>query len=47
MNGNEAGGQMPEFIDRAKHAKDWPKDTIPPKEKPSFTRDWSLPKGPF
>jgi len=33
--------------DRAKHAKDWPKDTLPPKEKPPFNRDWRLPKGPF
>jgi hypothetical protein len=33
--------------DRAKHAKDWPKATIPPKEKPPFNRDWRLPKGPF
>jgi len=33
--------------ERAKHAKDWPKDTIPPKEKPPGNRDWRLPKGPF
>jgi hypothetical protein len=33
--------------DRAKHAADWPKDTIPAKEKPPFNRDWRLPKGPF
>jgi hypothetical protein len=33
--------------DRARHAKDWPKDTIPTKEKPPFNRDWRLPKGPF
>ena len=33
--------------ERAKHAKDWPKDTLPPKEKPRFNRDWRLPKGPF
>jgi hypothetical protein len=33
--------------ERAKHAKEWPKDTIPPKEKPPFNRDWHLPKGPF
>ena len=32
---------------RAKHAADWPKDTIPPKEKPPCNRDWRLPKGPF
>jgi len=33
--------------DRAQHAKDWPKDTIPTREKPPFNRDWRLPKGPF
>ena len=33
--------------ERAKHGKDWPKDTIPPKEKPPFNRDSRLPKGPF
>ena len=33
--------------DRAKHGKEWPKDTMPPKEKPPFNRDWRLPKGPF
>lgn len=33
--------------ERAKHATSWPKDTIPPKEKPPFNRDWRLPKGPF
>jgi hypothetical protein len=33
--------------ERAKHAKDWPKDTLPPKEKTPFNRDWHLPKGPF
>ncbi len=33
--------------ERAKHAKDWPKDTIPPREKPVSNRDWRLPKGPF
>ena len=33
--------------DRAKHAKDWPKDTLPPREKPVSNRDWRLPKGPF
>ncbi len=33
--------------ERAKHAKDWPKDSVPPKEKPAFNRDWRLPKGPF
>jgi hypothetical protein len=33
--------------ERAKHAAEWPKDIIPPKEKPSFNRDWRLPEGPF
>ena len=33
--------------DRAEHVKDWPNDSIPPKEKPPFNRDWRLPKGPF
>jgi len=33
--------------DRAKHAKEWPKATIPPKEQPCSNRDWRLPKGPF
>ena len=33
--------------ERARHAKEWPKDAIPPKEKPPFNRDWRLPKGPF
>ena len=33
--------------ERAKHARDWPKDTLPPKVKPPFHRDWRLPKGPF
>lgn len=33
--------------ERAKHAKEYPKDTIPPKEKPISNRDWRLPKGPF
>jgi hypothetical protein len=33
--------------ERAKHAKAWPNDTIPPKEKPPFNRDWRLPKGPL
>ena len=32
---------------RAKHAAEYPKDTMPPKEKPCFNRDWRLPKGPF
>ena len=33
--------------DRAKHAKEWTKAPLPPKEKPPFNRDWRLPKGPF
>ena len=49
----------PEFLDpaedcpyasddeRSQHAKGWPKDTLPAKEKPPFNRDWRLPKGPF
>lgn len=33
--------------ERAEHAKDYPQDKIPPKEKPPHNRDWRLPKGPF
>ncbi len=33
--------------ERAKHAAEWPKDEMPPKEKLPFNRDWRLPKGPF
>ncbi len=33
--------------ERADWARQWPNDTIPPKEKPPFNRDWRLPKGPF
>lgn len=33
--------------ERAKHAKEYPKDKIPPKVKPISHRDWRLPKGPF
>jgi hypothetical protein len=33
--------------ERGKHALEWPKDTLPPKEKLPFNRDWRLPKGPF
>ncbi|HXP59045.1 MAG TPA: hypothetical protein VN829_01070 [Dongiaceae bacterium] len=33
--------------DRAKHAKDWPDEPLPPREKPCSNRDWRLPKGPF
>lgn len=33
--------------ERAKHAREYPKDIIPPKEEPVSSRDWRLPKGPF
>ena len=33
--------------ERAKHTKEYPKDNLPPKEKPISHRDWRLPKGPF
>jgi hypothetical protein len=33
--------------ERAKHAGDYPRDSIPAKEKPISNRDWRLPKGPF
>jgi hypothetical protein len=33
--------------ERAKHAQEFPKDIIPPKEEPVSNRDWRLPKGPF
>jgi hypothetical protein len=33
--------------ERAEHAKEYPKDNIPPKEKPISNRDWRLPTGPF
>ncbi len=33
--------------ERDKHAKEWPNDIVPPKEKPPFNRDWRLPQGPF
>jgi hypothetical protein len=33
--------------ERAKHAKDYPKQSLPPKETPPAHRDWRLPKGPF
>jgi hypothetical protein len=33
--------------ERNQPAHEWPKDTIPPKEKPPCNRDWRLPKGPF
>lgn len=32
---------------RAQHARDYPKDPMPPREKPPCQRDWRLPKGPF
>jgi hypothetical protein len=33
--------------ERAQHAKEYPQDKIPTKEKPISNRDWRLPKGPF
>jgi len=33
--------------ERAKHATDYPKDSITPRETPAHNRDWRLPKGPF
>ena len=33
--------------ERAKHAKEFPKQKLPPKENPISHRDWHLPKGPF
>lgn len=33
--------------ERADHARQWPEDPMPPKEKPPFNRDWRVPKGPF
>ncbi len=33
--------------ERAKHASEWPKDPLPPKETAPYNRDWRLPKGPF
>jgi len=33
--------------ERAKHAKEYPRDELSPKEKPQCNRDWRLPKGPF
>jgi len=33
--------------ERAEHARQWPNDSIPPREKPPFHRDWHLPQGPF
>ena len=33
--------------ERAKHAKEYPKDKLPTKAQPPCNRDWRLPKGPF
>ncbi len=33
--------------ERAEHARKYPKDQLPPIEKPPCNRDWRLPKGPF
>ena len=33
--------------DRTEHARDWPEEPLPPKEKPVGNRDWRLPRGPF
>lgn len=33
--------------ERVQHTNEWPKDSVPPKERPPFSRDWRLPKGPF
>jgi hypothetical protein len=33
--------------ERSKHVAEYPGDTLPPKVKPPFNRDWRLPKGPF
>lgn len=32
---------------RAQHAKEYPKDKLPPKETPTSNRDWRVPKGPL
>lgn len=32
---------------RAEFQKEWPRQPLPPKEKPPANRDWRLPKGPF
>lgn len=32
---------------RARHARDFPRHPLPPREKPPHRRDWRLPKGPF
>ena len=33
--------------ERVKHAKEYPQDKLPLKERPISNRDWRLPKGPF
>ena len=33
--------------DRARHLAEFPNSTPPPRERPPFSRDWRLPKGPF
>ena len=33
--------------ERAQHARDWPNDTIPPRQPAPYHRDWRLPKAPF
>lgn len=33
--------------ERTKHEQECPEDKLPSKEKPPFSRDWRLPKGPF
>lgn len=33
--------------ERAKHAREWPDTTLPPRERPCANRDWRIPKGPF
>ena len=32
---------------RARHLAEYPNEKIPPREKPPFSRDWRVPKGPF
>ena len=32
---------------RARHLTEFPSDEIPPRERPPFSRDWRVPKGPF
>ena len=33
--------------DRARHLAEYPNSNPPPRERPPFSRDWRLPKGPF